>query len=50
MTTNQRKVKIFALLGAIASAVSLGLTGQYVEAAGLIAAALSSTSAFSSAK
>lgn len=42
--TKTTMVEVLSLLGATAASVALGLSGQYVEAGGLLAAAMSSLS------
>lgn len=44
---NGRAVKVLGLLSAAIASLTLALSGQYVEAGGLIAAAFSSASVFS---
>lgn len=43
----QKALKVCGMLGALVAGASLAISGQYIEAAGLVAAAFSSTSALS---
>lgn len=47
MSKRQKLVKVLGALGALVAAGALALDGKYNEAAGVIAAALSSSTAFS---